>query len=146
MYKTQQREFSGEYNVITQTIPVSQARQKFGELINRVYRQQVRIIVEKSGIPVAALVSLADLERWSHQDRDSEGRTPTADRNEEGSRVSKAHTGTSGLSREELDQRRALVARILEASKDRVISPMTTADLVHQVREEEERSHGAGRH
>lgn len=41
---------------------VSQARQQFSETLNRVYRDDSRIVVEKSGIPVAAIVSLRDLE------------------------------------------------------------------------------------
>lgn len=44
-------------------VKASEARQHFAQLINRVYRQHSRVIVEKSGIPVAAVVSLADLER-----------------------------------------------------------------------------------
>ncbi|MCL4541912.1 MAG: type II toxin-antitoxin system Phd/YefM family antitoxin [Chloroflexi bacterium] len=43
--------------MMTQTIPISQARQKLGALVNQVYKRQVRIVVEKSGIPVVALVS-----------------------------------------------------------------------------------------
>lgn len=61
---------------MTQTIPVSQARQRFGELINQVYKRQVRILVEKSGIPVATLVSLPDLERWLRQEQQHEAVLP----------------------------------------------------------------------
>ena len=32
-------------------------------LLNKVYRQETRVVVEKSGIPVAAIVSVDDLER-----------------------------------------------------------------------------------
>lgn len=41
----------------------SQVRQQWSQLLNRVYKSQDRIIVEKSGIPVAAVISAADLER-----------------------------------------------------------------------------------
>ena len=54
----------GLSDVMTQSIPVSQARQRLGELVNEVYKRHVRIIVEKSGIPVVAMVALSDLERW----------------------------------------------------------------------------------
>ncbi len=46
---------------------------------------------------------------------------------------------------EELARRQALVARIKEARKERVISPLTTADLVHQARAEEYASYGRAR-
>jgi prevent-host-death family protein len=51
---------------------VTQARQEFSQLLNRVYRKESRIVVEKSGIPVAAIVSAQDLEefrRWEEQRR-----------------------------------------------------------------------------
>lgn len=43
------------------TMTVSQARQQFSETLNRVYRGEARVVVEKSGIPVGAIVSPADL-------------------------------------------------------------------------------------
>jgi prevent-host-death family protein len=48
---------------MTQTIAVSEARQQFSQLINRVFRRELRVVIEKSGIPVAALVSADDLEQ-----------------------------------------------------------------------------------
>ena len=47
----------------TQTIKASDARQQFSDVINRVYRKQARVLVERSGIPVAAIVSVEDLAR-----------------------------------------------------------------------------------
>ena len=47
----------------TQTVKASDARQHWSELLNEVFKGQKRVIVEKSGIPVAALVSTDDLER-----------------------------------------------------------------------------------
>ena len=41
----------------------SEARQQWRELLNKVFRKEARVIVEKSGIPVAAIVSAEDLER-----------------------------------------------------------------------------------
>ena len=43
---------------------------------------------------------------------------------------------------DELARRQTLVERILERSEGRSIAPMTTADLVRQVRQEEMRSYG----
>ena len=54
----------------TQTINVTEARQSWSQLLNRVFRSRERVIVEKSGIPVAALISVADLERFEHLERE----------------------------------------------------------------------------
>src|SRR2546421_12832255 len=48
---------------MTQTMNVTQARQEFSQLLNKVFRRETRVIVEKSGIPVAAIISAEDLER-----------------------------------------------------------------------------------
>jgi prevent-host-death family protein len=53
-----------------ETINASEARQNFAGLLNRVYRDRTRVVVEKSGIPVAALVSMEDMERLNRLDRD----------------------------------------------------------------------------
>jgi prevent-host-death family protein len=47
----------------TQTLNASRARQEFSQILNRVFRKETRVLVEKSGIPVAAIVSAEDLER-----------------------------------------------------------------------------------
>src|SRR6266852_947780 len=36
----------------TQTMKASQARQEWSQILNRVFRKQTRVLVEKSGIPV----------------------------------------------------------------------------------------------
>ncbi len=48
---------------MTQTMKASEARGKWSQVLNAVYRKQARVLVEKSGIPVAAIVSTGDLER-----------------------------------------------------------------------------------
>jgi prevent-host-death family protein len=119
-----------------QTVPASLARQKLGELVNRVYRRQARIIVEKSGIPVAALVSLADLERCIRLSPE-----PDTGPSEVMMMSSQEKASTQPVSREELAQRQVLVARVLANAEKRVIAPLTTAGLVHQVREEEQEAY-----
>lgn len=52
-----------EQEPMTQTMNVSQARQEFGQLLNKVFRKETRVIVEKSGIPVAAIISAQDLQQ-----------------------------------------------------------------------------------
>src|SRR6266571_4993415 len=46
----------------TQTMKASEAKQQWVRLLNQVFRREKRVLVEKSGIPVAAVISAADLE------------------------------------------------------------------------------------
>jgi prevent-host-death family protein len=48
---------------MTKTIKASVARQRFSQLLNDVYRTEKRVVVEKSGIPVAAIISAQDYKR-----------------------------------------------------------------------------------
>ena len=57
---------------VLEKINASEARQQWSELLNRVYRRETRVVVEKSGIPVAALVSTEDLERLQQFDQQRE--------------------------------------------------------------------------
>lgn len=63
-----------ERRTATKTVNVTQARQNFSQLLNQVYRSKTRLVVEKSGIPVAAIISARDLERFdrweAERDRD----------------------------------------------------------------------------
>ena len=59
----------------TETLNVSDARQNFSQLLNRVYHGETRVIVEKSGIPVAAIVSAEDFRRLSDLDAKRADRT-----------------------------------------------------------------------
>ena len=56
----------------TQTMKISDVKQQFNSLVNQIYRGQTRVVVEKSGIPVAAIVSPDDLQRLDQleQERD----------------------------------------------------------------------------
>src|SRR5216684_1545697 len=58
----------------TQTMKASQARQEWSQILNRVFRKQTRVLVEKSGIPVAAIVSADDLERLDRLDAERRAR------------------------------------------------------------------------
>lgn len=46
----------------TRNLKASEARQQLDEVLDEVSRQKTRIIVEKSGSPIAAIVSIQDLE------------------------------------------------------------------------------------
>jgi prevent-host-death family protein len=47
---------------MTKTIKASEARQQFSKVLNEVCRGESRAVVEKSGIPVAAIISAKDLQ------------------------------------------------------------------------------------
>jgi prevent-host-death family protein len=56
-----------------ETKTVSEARRTFSETLNRVYRGETRVTIEKNGIPVGVLVSprdLADIEEMEHRRAD----------------------------------------------------------------------------
>jgi prevent-host-death family protein len=48
---------------MTKTMKASVARQQFSQLLNDVFRKESRVLVEKSGIPVAAIISASDFTR-----------------------------------------------------------------------------------
>ena len=50
----------------TETMKISDVKQQLNRLANNVYRGESRILVEKIGIPVAALISPRDLEMIAH--------------------------------------------------------------------------------
>lgn len=51
------------------SVPVTQARAEFAELINRAAYGQERTVITRHGRPIAALVSAADLERLAALDQ-----------------------------------------------------------------------------
>jgi prevent-host-death family protein len=59
---------------VTQTMKISSVRAELNTLVNQVYRHETRVVVEKSGIPVAALVSTDDLKRLDELDRERAAR------------------------------------------------------------------------
>jgi len=64
---------------MTQTMKISEFKTQISSLVNRVYRNEARVIVEKSGIPVAALVSTVDLARLDRFDQERAQRVKVLD-------------------------------------------------------------------
>jgi prevent-host-death family protein len=64
---------------MTQSMKISEVRGQLNTLVNRVYRHETRVVVEKSGIPVAGLVSVEDLRRLDQLDREREARFAVID-------------------------------------------------------------------
>ena len=48
---------------MTQTLKASDVRSNWSQLINQVFRGETEVVVEKSGIPVAAIVSAQDFQK-----------------------------------------------------------------------------------
>jgi prevent-host-death family protein len=49
------------------TIAATQAHRQLGELIRRVYSGKEHFVVEKDGLPVAALISITEYEQFLHE-------------------------------------------------------------------------------
>lgn len=69
-----------ELEPMTQTMKISDVKNRLSSLVNEVYRKETRVLVEKSGIPVAAIVSVDDLKRLSQLEREREERFAVIDR------------------------------------------------------------------
>jgi prevent-host-death family protein len=54
--------------VATRTMKISDVKARLSSLVNEVYRQETRVLIEKAGIPVAGLVSMQDLQRLARLD------------------------------------------------------------------------------
>ena len=53
---------------MTETMTVTQVRANWSKVVSAVFRRRQRVVLEKAGIPVAALVSAEDLERLRRYD------------------------------------------------------------------------------
>ncbi len=63
-----------ESKPITRAMKISDVKSQISSLVNAVYRQETRVLVEKAGIPVAALVSVRDLKRLARLDEQRDER------------------------------------------------------------------------
>lgn len=59
-------------SVPTETLKFTDVRPKLSQLLNRIYRNQDRVLITRSGIPVGALVSVEDLHRLERLDAERE--------------------------------------------------------------------------
>ena len=69
-----------EAELMTHTMNVTQARENWSTVVNAVFRRQKRVVLEKAGIPVAALVSAEDLARLQRYDAARAARFAVRDR------------------------------------------------------------------
>lgn len=49
---------------VKKTVGATEARNNLGNLLNRVHRGDEHVVIEKVGIPVAAVISIDDYERY----------------------------------------------------------------------------------
>ena len=89
-------------------VAASRAKNNFGEVIKRVYEHEETQIIERSGLPVAAIVSMSDLERLYPEDMKDLPRAATsAKRQRSWQRLSavldKMQAGNEQFSEEEVE-------------------------------------------
>ncbi len=89
-------------------IPATQAKNNFGELIKRVYEEDECQIIERGGIPIAAIVSMSDLERlYPEKLKELPKLAASARRQRAWQRLTrvldKVQQGSEGLDEEEVD-------------------------------------------
>lgn len=101
----------GEQQPVTETMKISEVRGQLNTLVNRVYRKETRVLVEKSGIPVAAIVSTDDLKRLDQLD---------AERTDRFSVIDKMRQAFAGVPDEEIERE---TDRILGINHDEASSP-----------------------
>jgi PHD/YefM family antitoxin component YafN of YafNO toxin-antitoxin module len=69
-----------ERDPMTQIFNVTEARKRWSEVLGTVFRGRRRVILEKSGIPVAALISPEDFETYQRLLAEREARFAVIDR------------------------------------------------------------------
>src|SRR3989344_8235512 len=65
---------------MTQVMKASEVRAQWSQLLNKVFRSKTRVVVEKSGIPVAAVISAEDLRRFTQLEEQRARRFEVLDR------------------------------------------------------------------
>ena len=53
------------------TMKLTDTKQQLSQVVNRVARGETRVVVEKSGLPVAAIISAGDYRRFKAQEQET---------------------------------------------------------------------------
>ena len=53
------------------TMKLTETKQQLSQVVNRVARGEARVVVEKSGLPVAAIISMEEYRRFKNQEQDA---------------------------------------------------------------------------
>lgn len=119
----------------SETMSVSESRKQYSEILNRVYHDQEQVIIEKNGIPVAAIVPISvvqtaertlDRRQRLVEKLDTEGRRSrsltTEELAQEGDEAIKVlervQAGFKGIREEELEREIAKAIAEVEADYD----------------------------
>jgi prevent-host-death family protein len=62
-----------------QTMQISDVKRQLSNVVNAVYRREICVLVEKAGVPAAALISVTDLERLVQWERERDERFAVID-------------------------------------------------------------------
>lgn len=54
------------------TMKLTETKQQLSQVVNRVARGEARVVVEKSGLPVAAIISMEEYRRFKNQEQEKE--------------------------------------------------------------------------
>jgi len=105
-----------------ETMSVSESRRQYSEILNRVYRDNDRVVIEKNGIPVAAIVPMTVADDADEKER---RRTELLDAFHE------AQKGFTGVSEEEAE--REIAAALEEIKQERklarrIVSALTSSE------------------
>lgn len=65
---------------VTQTMKVTEARAHWSQVVEAVHRRQTRVVLERAGIPVAALISTEDLRRLQRYEAERDADFAVIDR------------------------------------------------------------------
>lgn len=69
----------GRHQPKTRTVKASDARHEFGKLLDTVVSGDERVLVQKRGVPVAAIISAEDLERFTNLEAERAARFAVID-------------------------------------------------------------------
>ncbi len=105
-----------ERTSLTRTLNVTTARQNFSQLLNQVYRRRIHLVIEKSGIPVAAVIPADDLERYHRWEEE---------RRERFAVIHQAQAAFAGTPPDEIE--REIAAAIAAVRAERHRAPSTPA-------------------
>lgn len=86
-------------------IPATTAHRQFADLVRRAFAGKEHFIVEKDGLPVVAIVSMAEYEAWMHErEQQEQDREQRLKQFKAAARAIGQEVEKSGLSEEELMQ------------------------------------------
>ncbi|HEX9988640.1 MAG TPA: type II toxin-antitoxin system prevent-host-death family antitoxin [Chloroflexia bacterium] len=117
-------------NRVIKVVSATDAKNRFGDLIKSAYMREEHLIIKRDGIPVMAIVPIADYERLM------QGETLPDEIAEDvaiGSRTGRAHASLVGF----LDRVQAHMPEVPEEEANQDI-----AEAIREVRAEQRRAHG----